>query len=180
MNGMADPLGGPSAVPDLRTLAVSAQPQGAPVLPSPPVDAVISIQNLTKSFGSHTVLRDITFDVPRGAITAVLGPSGTGKSVLLKVIIGLLKPDNGGVYIDGELMSGLSQKDLFRIRRKFGVLFQDGALFGSMNLYENIAFPFVSTPRRTKGTSERSCTRMPSWSGSWTTFASFPARCRAV
>jgi len=93
MNGMADPLGGPSAVPDLRTLAVSAQPQGAPVLPSPPVDAVISIQNLTKSFGSHTVLRDITFDVPRGAITAVLGPSGTGKSVLLKVIIGLLKPD---------------------------------------------------------------------------------------
>ncbi len=151
MNGMADPLGGPSAVPDLRTLAVSAQPQGAPVLPSPPVDAVISIQNLTKSFGSHTVLRDITFDVPRGAITAVLGPSGTGKSVLLKVIIGLLKPDNGGVYIDGELMSGLSQKDLFRIRRKFGVLFQDGALFGSMNLYENIAFPLREHTKKNEG-----------------------------
>ncbi|MHB1710208.1 MAG: ABC transporter ATP-binding protein [Acidimicrobiales bacterium] len=123
---------------------------GAPVTP-PPSDAVISVRNLTKSFGSHTVLQDMTFDVPRGAITAVLGPSGTGKSVLLKVIIGLLKPDNGGVYIDGELISALSQKDLFRVRRKFGVLFQDGALFGSMNLYENIAFPLREHTKKREG-----------------------------
>jgi phospholipid/cholesterol/gamma-HCH transport system ATP-binding protein len=151
MNDMADRNGGPSAVPHLPTLAVSAQPQADSALSPPPADAVISIQNLTKSFGSHTVLRDITFDVPRGAITAVLGPSGTGKSVLLKVIIGLLKPDNGGVYIDGELMSALNQKDLFRIRRKFGVLFQDGALFGSMNLYENIAFPLREHTKKNEG-----------------------------
>jgi phospholipid/cholesterol/gamma-HCH transport system ATP-binding protein len=151
MNDMADRNGGPSAVPHLPTLAVPAQPQADSVLSPPPADAVISIQNLTKSFGSHTVLRDITFDVPRGAITAVLGPSGTGKSVLLKVIIGLLKPDNGGVYIDGELMSALNQKDLFRIRRKFGVLFQDGALFGSMNLYENIAFPLREHTKKNEG-----------------------------
>ena len=103
---MADPNGDPSAVPDLSTTAGSNGAVGpAAALP----DAAISIQNVTKSFGSHTVLQDITFDVPRGKITAVLGPSGTGKSVLLKVVIGLLKPNNGGVYIDGELISELNQ-----------------------------------------------------------------------
>ncbi|MGH9058434.1 MAG: ABC transporter ATP-binding protein, partial [Acidimicrobiales bacterium] len=102
---------------------------------------VVSIQGVTKQFGSHRVLDDITFDVPRGRTTAVLGPSGTGKSVLLKVIIGLLRPEAGQVYIDGEPLVGIPEKDLLRIRRKFGVLFQDGALFGSMSLYDNIAFP---------------------------------------
>ncbi|HZN12867.1 MAG TPA: ATP-binding cassette domain-containing protein [Acidimicrobiales bacterium] len=96
---------------------------------------------MTKSFGSHTVLQDITFDVPKGRITAILGPSGTGKSVLLKNIIGLLRPDAGEIWVDGENIVGMSEKDLYRIRRKFGVLFQDGALFGSMDLYDNIAFP---------------------------------------
>ncbi len=104
-------------------------------------DVVISIQGVTKQFGSHTVLEDISFDVPRGHTTAVLGPSGTGKSVLLKVIIGLLRPEAGQVFIDGEPLVGIPEKDLLRIRRKFGVLFQDGALFGSMSLYDNIAFP---------------------------------------
>jgi ABC-type transporter Mla maintaining outer membrane lipid asymmetry ATPase subunit MlaF len=69
--------------------------------PAPVSDAVISIQGITKRFGSHTVLQDITFDVPRGETTAVLGPSGTGKSVLLHTIIGLLRPEAGQVYIDG-------------------------------------------------------------------------------
>ncbi len=104
-------------------------------------DAIISIQHVTKSFGSHTVLRDVTFDVPRGKTTAIMGPSGTGKSVMLKVIIGLLKPEQGQIYVDGEPIVGVREKDVFRIRRKFGVLFQDGALFGSMSLYDNIAFP---------------------------------------
>jgi phospholipid/cholesterol/gamma-HCH transport system ATP-binding protein len=104
-------------------------------------EAIISLRGVTKSFGSHTVLKDITFDVPKGRITAILGPSGTGKSVLLKNIIGLLRPDAGEIWVDGENIVGMREKDLYRVRRKFGVLFQDGALFGSMNLYDNIAFP---------------------------------------
>ena len=104
-------------------------------------EAIISLRNVTKSFGAHTVLENITFDVPKGRITAIMGPSGTGKSVLLKNIIGLLRPDSGEIWVDGENIVGMSEKDLYRVRRKFGVLFQDGALFGSMNLYDNIAFP---------------------------------------
>jgi phospholipid/cholesterol/gamma-HCH transport system ATP-binding protein len=104
-------------------------------------EAIISLQGVTKRFGSHTVLEDITFDVPRGKITAILGPSGTGKSVLLKNILGLLKPDAGKILVDGENIVGMRDKDLYRVRKKFGVLFQDGALFGSMNLFDNIAFP---------------------------------------
>jgi len=112
-------------------------------------DAIISIQGITKRFGSHTVLEDITFDVPKGKTSAVLGPSGTGKSVLLKTIIGLLRPEAGQVYIDGDPMVGVPEKEVLRIRRKFGVLFQDGALFGSMNLFDNIAFPLVQHTSKT-------------------------------
>jgi phospholipid/cholesterol/gamma-HCH transport system ATP-binding protein len=104
-------------------------------------DPVISLRGVTKRFGSHTVLKDVTFDVPRGKISAVLGPSGTGKSVLLKNIIGLLRPEEGQIFVDGEPVVGIRHKDMLRIRRKFGVLFQDGALFGSMDLFDNIAFP---------------------------------------
>jgi len=105
------------------------------------MDAAISLRNLTKSFGSHTVLKDISFDIPRGKITSVMGPSGTGKSVLLKNVIGLLRPDAGEIWVDGEETVRMGEKDLYRVRRKFGVLFQDGALFGSMNIFDNIAFP---------------------------------------
>jgi phospholipid/cholesterol/gamma-HCH transport system ATP-binding protein len=104
-------------------------------------DAVISLRGVTKSFGSHTVLEDISFDVPRGRITCILGPSGIGKSVLLKHIIGLLTPERGEIWVDGDQIVGMGEKDLYRVRRKFGVLFQDGALFGSMNLFDSIAFP---------------------------------------
>ena len=111
-------------------------------------DAAISVQGVTKRFGNHTVLEDISFDVPRGQTSAVLGPSGTGKSVLLKVIIGLLRPEAGQVYIDGEPIVGVPERDVMRIRRKFGVLFQDGALFGSMSLFDNIAFPMVEHTKK--------------------------------
>jgi len=117
---------------------------------TPPADAMISIRGVTKRFGSHTVLQDVSFDVPRGKTTAVLGPSGTGKSVLLKVVIGLLQPESGQILVDGEPIVGVRGRDVFRIRRKFGVLFQDGALFGSMPLFDNIAFPLREHTRKTE------------------------------
>jgi phospholipid/cholesterol/gamma-HCH transport system ATP-binding protein len=104
-------------------------------------EAEISIRGLTKSFGSQTVLEDITFDVPKGHITLILGPSGTGKSVFLKHLVGLLKPDRGEIWIGDKNVPALNEKELYKVRRKFGVLFQDGALFGSMNIYDNVAFP---------------------------------------
>jgi phospholipid/cholesterol/gamma-HCH transport system ATP-binding protein len=113
-------------------------------------DAMISIQGITKRFGVHTVLQDVTFDVPKGKTSAVLGPSGTGKSVLLKTVIGLLRPEAGQVYIDGDPIVGVREKEVLRIRRKIGVLFQDGALFGSMNLFDNIAFPLVEHTSKTE------------------------------
>jgi phospholipid/cholesterol/gamma-HCH transport system ATP-binding protein len=106
-----------------------------------PGGPIISLRGVTKAFGSHTVLEDVTFDVPKSKITAILGPSGTGKSVLLKHIVALLKPDRGEIWVDGEKITGMEEKDIYRVRRKFGVLFQDGALFGSLDLYDNIAFP---------------------------------------
>jgi phospholipid/cholesterol/gamma-HCH transport system ATP-binding protein len=101
----------------------------------------IGIRGLTKSFGSQTVLEDITFDVPKGHVTLILGPSGTGKSVFLKHLVGLLKPDRGEIWIGDKNVPALNEKELYKVRRKFGVLFQDGALFGSMNIYDNVAFP---------------------------------------
>jgi phospholipid/cholesterol/gamma-HCH transport system ATP-binding protein len=114
------------------------------------LEAVISLRDVTKSFGTHTVLRDITFDIPRGKITSVMGPSGTGKSVLLKNIIGLLRPDSGEIWVEGEETVRMGERDLYRVRRKFGVLFQDGALFGSMNLFDNLAFPLREHTKKTE------------------------------
>jgi phospholipid/cholesterol/gamma-HCH transport system ATP-binding protein len=132
------------------TMMVDTKASSVPVVRSASTsDPVISIQGITKRFGSHTVLQDITFDVPRGKTSAVLGPSGTGKSVLLKVVIGLLQPEAGQVYIDGDPIVGVREKEVLRIRRKIGVLFQDGALFGSMNLFDNIAFPLVEHTNKT-------------------------------
>src|SRR5437763_3949625 len=104
-------------------------------------DVEIGVKELTKTFGSQTVWEDMTCDIPKGKITVMLGPSGTGKSVFLKHIMGLLKPDHGEIWIDGKNIPSLSERELYKVRRKFGVLFQDGALFGSMSVYDNTAFP---------------------------------------
>jgi phospholipid/cholesterol/gamma-HCH transport system ATP-binding protein len=101
----------------------------------------IAVDNLTKSFGKQLIWKDVTLTVPAGEICVMLGPSGTGKSVFLKAIIGLLKPDYGSIVIEGTDIASCSEKDLYEIRKLFGVLFQDGAMFGSMNLYDNVAFP---------------------------------------
>ena len=117
----------------------------------PEHDVEISVRGLTKSFGPQTVLEDITFDVPRGRITLMLGPSGTGKSVFLKHLVGLLKPDRGEIWIDGKNVPALNERELYEVRRKFGVLFQDGALFGSMNVYDNVAFPLREHTKKKEG-----------------------------
>ena len=101
----------------------------------------IRIDGLTKSFGKQLIWGDVSLTLPAGEISVMLGPSGTGKSVLLKTLIGLLKPDRGSVVIEGVDICSCSEKDLYEIRKLFGVLFQDGAMFGSMNLYDNVAFP---------------------------------------
>ncbi|HEY1449683.1 MAG TPA: ABC transporter ATP-binding protein [Solirubrobacteraceae bacterium] len=105
---------------------------------SPPAIEFIDVH---KSFGRNHVLRGLNMGLPEDQISMILGPSGTGKSVCIKHIVGLLYPDEGDVLVHGVSIPGLSDSDLFETRKKFGVLFQDGALFGSLNLYDNVAFP---------------------------------------
>src|SRR3954471_10420485 len=101
----------------------------------------IAVTGLTKTFGSQTIWRDVTLTLPAGEISVMLGPSGTGKSVFLKTLVGLLKPDAGSIVINGRDLTRLRESDLYEVRKLFGVLFQDGAMFGSMNLFDNVAFP---------------------------------------
>ena len=101
----------------------------------------IELRGLYKSFDSKQVLRDMSIDVERGETVVIVGGSGTGKSVTLKHIIGLLKPDRGQVIVDDQDVSSMPELELNRFRRRFGMAFQEGALFDSMNVYEDIAFP---------------------------------------
>ena len=101
----------------------------------------VVVDGLTKSFGRHLVWRDITLTLPAGEVSVMLGPSGTGKTVFLKALVGLVRPDRGRVMVDGIDTASCSERELYRARRLFGVMFQDGALFGSLNLYDNVAFP---------------------------------------
>ena len=94
-----------------------------------------------KAFGRNQILRGLNMGLPEGKISMILGPSGTGKSVCIKHMVGLLYPDRGDVLVHGESVPGMEDDALFRMRQKFGVLFQDGALFGSMNVWDNVAFP---------------------------------------
>lgn len=102
---------------------------------------MITLRNVHKSFGGQKVLDGLDLDIPDGKITAIIGPSGEGKSVLLKHLIGLLEPDSGSVEVDGESIVALRRSELNRIREKFGMLFQNVALFDSMTVFENVAFP---------------------------------------
>lgn len=100
----------------------------------------ISLRGVTKAFGPKKVLQGIELDVAPGESMVVIGGSGTGKSVLLKCILGLLRPDNGSIRIDGEETKDLSDRSRARVMRKFGMLFQGGALFDSLRVWENVAF----------------------------------------
>lgn len=111
----------------------------------------VRLDKVVKSFGDKHVLRGVDLDIKRGEIIYIIGKSGSGKSVTLKNITGLLKPDSGSVFIDGLDVHSLGDKDLNVLRRKMGVLFQMAALFDSMSVYENVAF----APRRFTAMSEK-------------------------
>ncbi len=102
---------------------------------------MIQIRDLSKAFGGVPVLRDVDLDVPEGEVTCIIGRSGSGKSVLMRHVIGLLTPDTGRVVVDGAPLDELTYAELRQVRRKFGVLFQGGALFDSMSARENVEFP---------------------------------------
>ena len=104
-------------------------------------DDAIEFIDVKKSFGRNTILNGLNLGIPDNMISMILGPSGTGKSVCIKHMVGLLYPDEGDVLVHGESVPNMADDDLFEMRKKFGVLFQDGALFGSMNLWDNVAFP---------------------------------------
>jgi len=101
----------------------------------------IQVESLSKSFGEQTVLKGISLEITRGETLAVLGRSGTGKSVLLKLIIGLDKPDSGSIRVNGEEVTNLPPKELNEVRKKVGFLFQQAALYDSLTVEENVAFP---------------------------------------
>src|ERR1700727_1211803 len=101
---------------------------------------MIETRNLRKTFKGQTVLDDVSIRIENGESVAIIGRSGGGKSVLLKHLIGLLQPDSGEVLIDGEDIVGMNERQLLRVRRKFGMLFQGSALFDSMTVAENVAF----------------------------------------
>ncbi len=108
----------------------------------------VAVTELTKSFGKQRIWGDVTLTLPPGEVSALLGPSGTGKSVFLKSLIGLLKPDKGSIVIRDVDIARCSEGKLYETRKLFGVLFQDGALFGSMNLFDNVAFPLREHTRK--------------------------------
>ena len=99
---------------------------------------MIEVKNLEKSFSDNDILTDISFSIPHGQIVAIIGKSGAGKSVLLKCLIGLIKPDKGTIYLDNKLINTMSFQQLQKIRSKIGMVFQFGALFDSLNVAENI------------------------------------------
>jgi phospholipid/cholesterol/gamma-HCH transport system ATP-binding protein len=105
------------------------------------VDPAIEFIGVKKSFGSNEVLSGLDMALPDDQISMILGPSGTGKSVCIKHIVGLLYPDAGDVLVHGESVPMMGDDQLYAMRQRCGLLFQDGALFGSMNLYDNVAFP---------------------------------------
>jgi len=110
----------------------------------------VTVTDLTKSFGKQRIWGDVTLTLPPGEVSALLGPSGTGKSVFLKSLIGLLKPDKGSIFVRDVDIASCTDEELYETRKLFGVLFQDGALFGSMNLYDNVAFPLREHTRKTE------------------------------
>ncbi len=127
-----------------RSGAPGPRAHPSPLVPGSAIDPsllAIETRGLRKAFGSNEVLKGLDVQIPAGVVSVVLGPSGTGKSVLLQHVIGLLRPDAGEVLIRGRSLSLMSRSEILDLRSEIGVMFQDGALFGAMNVFDNVAFP---------------------------------------
>ncbi len=120
---------------------------------------MIKVENLHKSFGSKHVLRGISLDIEQGETLVIIGKSGTGKSVLLKLIVGLLNPDKGSVTIDGKRVDQMSETELYEVRRRIGYVFQGAALFDSLTVSENIVLGLYEHGERDNALFEREITR---------------------
>jgi phospholipid/cholesterol/gamma-HCH transport system ATP-binding protein len=140
----------PAADPPQRPIASMARPPGQSAV-TWSKEAAIELRSVDKSFGASAVLVGVTCRIPKGEITVLMGPSGVGKSVTLSHIVGLLPPDAGDVFVDGMHIPSLGERELMRMRQRIGMLFQDGALFSSMNLYDNVAFPLRQHTRKSEG-----------------------------
>src|SRR5579859_1559423 len=110
----------------------------------------VEFKQVMKSFGAKRVLNDVSFRIGQGQALCLLGRSGTGKSVTLKLIMALMRPDTGEVWVDQDMVVGLREHDLSHVRKKLGYLFQDAALFDSLTLYENLALPLSRLTKKSK------------------------------
>ena len=141
----------PRCLPEHMPVSSDITPVAIPVGPQPGVADLgtrdprwqIKIRDLNKTFGPQHVLRGVDLDIERGKINIIIGGSGQGKSVLMKHLMGLLKPDSGHIYVDGQDIVPLGDVEMGKLRRKFGMVFQYAALFDSLNVVENIAFPLI-------------------------------------
>src|ERR1700738_1382405 len=124
-----------------RMEAVTKESHHGADVPTSKKKMAVEAFELKKYFGKQKVLDGVTFGIPEGEITMIMGPSGTGKSVFLRHVVGLMFPDSGDILVDGHSVPALPAEELLKLRQNVGMLFQDGALFSSMNLYDNVAFP---------------------------------------
>src|SRR5271155_4751812 len=117
---------------------------------SEPQTIAVEFKRVMKSFGTKRVLNDVSFHIDQGQALCLLGRSGTGKSVTLKLIMALMQPDSGEVWVDRENVGGMNERSLSHVRKKLGYLFQDAALFDSLTLYENLALPLARLTKKSK------------------------------
>ena len=120
-------------------------------VPDKPDPVFIRVRDLKKTIGGQHILRGVTLEILRGSSVAIIGGSGTGKSVFLKLVMGLIPATDGSIVVDGMEITGLNERQLGPHRRKIGLLFQDGALFDSLTVEENVAFPLVEAGWKDRG-----------------------------
>src|SRR6059058_3941688 len=132
----------------MNVLSLGSTQDGLPPVTAAATSGMIAVRSLKKTIGDQEILRDVDLDVARGETLAIIGRSGGGKSVLLKHLIGLMRPDAGEIWIEGQNIIDMSERNLASIRQKVGILFQGSALFDSMTVAENIAFPLREAGER--------------------------------